>query len=96
MILADRLRVIRDAKHLSQSDIEKGTGLPPGYVFLVENGATVPRIETLEKWAEALGVPLSTLFYEGELPPVLLNLPSRLSADDIVWASSGREMRRSK
>jgi transcriptional regulator with XRE-family HTH domain len=34
-----------------------------------ENGHTIPSIETLEKWARALEVPLYQIFYEGENPP---------------------------
>jgi transcriptional regulator with XRE-family HTH domain len=59
----------------------------------VENGHTVPAIETLEKMARALEVPLYQLFYDGEEPPELPNLPKRKSADDIVWGNSGKEAR---
>ena len=58
MIIGDRLREIRIEKDLSQGDIEKRTGLLRCYVSRVENGHTVPSIETLEKMARALGVPL--------------------------------------
>jgi transcriptional regulator with XRE-family HTH domain len=59
----------------------------------VENGHTVPNIETLEKLARALEVPMYQLFYEGEDPPELLNLPKRQTADDIVWGRTGKEAR---
>ena len=51
MINGDRLREMRKAKQLSQDDIEKRTGLPRCYISRVENGHTVPAIETLEKMA---------------------------------------------
>jgi len=51
MIIADRLREMREAKQLSQGDIEKRTGLLRCYISRVENGHTVPAIETLEKMA---------------------------------------------
>ena len=38
-------------------------------------------------------VPLYQLFYEGEEPPELPNLPKRKSADDIAWGSTGKEAR---
>jgi hypothetical protein len=38
-------------------------------------------------------VPLYQLFYDGEEPPVLPNLPKRKTADDIAWGSSGKEAR---
>jgi len=93
MIIGDRLRALREVKKFSQGDIEKRTGLLRCYISRVENGHTVPAIETLEKMARALEVPLYQLFYDGEEPPELPNLPKRKSADDIVWGSSGKEAR---
>jgi transcriptional regulator with XRE-family HTH domain len=63
MILGDRIRELREAKKLSQGDIEKRTGLLRCYISRVENGHTVPAIETLEKIARACEVPLYHLFY---------------------------------
>jgi len=71
MIIGDRLRDMREAKQLSQGDIEKRTGLLRCYISRVENGHTVPAMETLEKMARALEVPLYQLFYEGDEPPKL-------------------------
>ena len=93
MIIGDRLRALREEKKFSQGDIEKRTGLLRCYISRVENGHTVPAIETLEKMARALEVPLYQLFYDGEEPPELPNLPKRKSADDIAWGSSGKEAR---
>jgi len=93
MIIGDRLRALREEKKLSQGDIEKRTGLLRCYISRVENGHTVPAIETLEKMARALEVPLYQLFYDGEEPPELPNLPKRKTADDIAWGSSGKEAR---
>ena len=93
MIIGDRLRDMREQKKLSQGDIEKRTGLLRCYISRVENGHTVPAIETLEKLARALEVPLYQLFYDGEEPPKLPNLPKRKSSDDIAWGSSGKDAR---
>ncbi len=93
MIIGDRLRALREDKKFSQGDIEKRTGLLRCYISRVENGHTVPAIETLEKMARALDVPLYQLFYDGEEPPVLPNLLKRKSADEIVWGSAGKEAR---
>ena len=49
--------------------------------------------ETLEKLARALECPLYQLFYDGEEPPQLPNLPKRKSSDDIAWGSAGKEAR---
>ena len=93
MIIGDKLRALREEKKLSQGDIEKRTGLLRCYISRVENGHTVPAIETLEKLARAMEVPLYQLFYDSEEPPELPNLPKRKSADDIAWGSAGKDRR---
>jgi len=91
MTIGDRLRAFREQKKLSQGDIEKRTGLVRPYISRVENGHVVPSIETLEKFARALEVPMYQLFYDGEEPPKVPNLPRRKSSDDTAWGSSGKE-----
>src|ERR1700722_8789874 len=93
MIIGDRLRALREEKQLSQGDIERRTGLLRCYISRVENSHTIPSIETLEKLARALEVPLYQLFYDGEESPVLQNLPKRKTADEIAWGSSGKNAR---
>ena len=93
MIIGDRLRALREEKILSQGDIEKRSGLFRCYISRVENGHTVPAIETLEKMARALEVPLYQLFYDGEEPPKLPNLLKRKTSDEIAWGSSGKDAR---
>ena len=90
MVISDRLRQLREDKKLSQGDIEKRTGLLRCYISRVENGHTVPAIETLEKLARALEVPLYQLFYDGEEPPKLPNLLKRKTSDEIAWGSTGK------
>jgi len=85
------LRAIREAKKLSQGDIEERSGLKRSYISRVENGHTVPSVETLEKWARALEVPLYQLFYEGEKPPKVLHFPNRKPAEEIFWGSNSKE-----
>jgi transcriptional regulator with XRE-family HTH domain len=93
VIIGERLRMLREEKKLSQGDIEKKTGLLRCYVSRVENGHTVLAVETLEKFARALEVPMYQLFYDGEEPPTLPNLLKRKSADDIVRGSPGKDAR---
>ena len=93
MVIGDRLRALREEKQLSQGDIEKRTGLLRCYISRVENGHTVPAIETIEKLARALEVPMYQVFYDGDTPPELPNLPKRKSSDDIAWGSSGKDGR---
>src|SRR5881628_1407927 len=92
MIIGERLRELREEKKLSQGDIEERTGLKRCYVSRVENGHTVPAIETLEKMARALEIPMYQLFYDGDEPPKLLNLPKRKTDEDL-WGSSGKDAR---
>jgi transcriptional regulator with XRE-family HTH domain len=93
MIIGERLRALRESKNLSQGDIEKRTGLLRCYISRVENGHTVPAVETLEKMARALEVPLYQLFYDGDEPPKWPNMPKRKSAGDAPWGSRGKEAR---
>jgi transcriptional regulator with XRE-family HTH domain len=93
MIIGERIRLLRETKSLSQGDIEKRTGLLRCYISRVENGHTVPAIETLEKLARAMEVPLYQLFYDGEEPPELPNLPKGKTGDEIAWGSTGKEAR---
>jgi transcriptional regulator with XRE-family HTH domain len=69
MNIGQRLLALRVAKNLSQGDIEKRTGLLRCYVSRVENGHTIPNLETLQRWANALEVEVYQLFFEGEGMP---------------------------
>src|SRR5208282_4440655 len=94
MIIGDHLRAIREEKKLSQGEIEKRTGLLRCYISRVENGHTVPAVETLEKFARALEVPLYQLFYDGEEPPPQHPIPSRRKPGaDTSWGNSGKDAR---
>jgi transcriptional regulator with XRE-family HTH domain len=88
MVIGDRLRALREGKNISQADIEKRTGLLRCYISRVENGHTVPTIETLEKMARALEIPMYQLFYDREDPP-----NTKLRKIDGGWGSSGRDAR---
>lgn len=70
MIVGERIRSLRELKGLSQGDVEKRSGMLRCYISRVENGHTVPSLETMEKFARALEVPLHQFFYEGTEPPV--------------------------
>jgi len=93
MIIGDRLRELREEKNLSQGDIEKRTGLLRCYISRVENGHTVPAIETLEKMSRALEIPLYQLFYEGKNPPVPPDLPNIKQRETGLYGSGRKESR---
>jgi transcriptional regulator with XRE-family HTH domain len=90
MMIGQRLRELRESKKLSQGDLEKRTGLLRCYTSRVENGHTVPSVETLEKYARALEIPTYRLFYEGDKPPEKPTLPSARKRDHL-WGATGKE-----
>jgi transcriptional regulator with XRE-family HTH domain len=93
MIIGERLRLLREYKQFSQGEIEKRTGLLRCYISRVENGHTVPAVETLEKFARALEVPLYQLFYESERSGELPSLNDGLNGGQRAWGSSGKDAR---
>jgi transcriptional regulator with XRE-family HTH domain len=91
MVIGDRLRNLREDKQMSQGDIERRTGLLRCYISRVENGHTVPSIETLEKMARALEVPLYRLFYDGERPPEYLASAKTITEEEDLWGKSRKQ-----
>jgi transcriptional regulator with XRE-family HTH domain len=84
MAIGARIRQLREQKKLSQGDIERVTGLLRCYTSRVENGHTVPSLETLERYAAALGLPLYQLFYAGDEPPPTPNLTPRRTLEELA------------
>src|SRR5260370_30788469 len=72
-LLATRLRALREQKGFSQGDLEERTGLLRCYISSVEHSHTVPSVDTLDRIARALDVPLHSLFCDGS--EALLRLP---------------------
>jgi transcriptional regulator with XRE-family HTH domain len=91
MIIGDRIREFRIAKRLSQKDMQDRTGLLRGYLSRVENGHTIPSIETLEKFAGALEIPLYQLFYDSANATTVPDLPGQRLPKEILWGSSGKD-----
>ena len=83
MIVGERLRELRIESKQSQGDIEEKTGLLRCYISRVENGHTVPAVETLEKLARALGVPMYRIFFNGDKPqaPKMFHKEEKLPID---------------
>jgi transcriptional regulator with XRE-family HTH domain len=67
MKIGTTIRAHRLQKGLSQGDIEKKTGLLRCYLSRVENGHTVPSLDTLSKIALALDLPIAQFFAEDSL-----------------------------
>jgi transcriptional regulator with XRE-family HTH domain len=91
MDIGNRLRSVREEKNLSQGDIEQRTGLLRCYISRVENGHTVPVVETLEKMARALEMPLYQLMFDGDKPPALPR--NRNGNHAAEWGSAGKDSR---
>ncbi len=66
MNIGETIRNFRLQKALSQGDIEKRTGLLRCYLSRVENGHTIPSLDTLAKIANAMDVPLASFFSDHE------------------------------
>ena len=90
MLIGARLRFMREEREMSQGDVERSTGLLRCYISRVENGHTVPSLETLERFAAALGVPLYTLFYTSVEEAQTPNLTGRKSLKELS-EQSGKE-----
>jgi transcriptional regulator with XRE-family HTH domain len=89
MILSDRIRELREEKNLSQGDIERRTGLIRSYLSRVENGHTVPSLDTLEKLASAFELPLYVLLYDGNEPPPIPKTP--VPNGKLAWGATGKD-----
>jgi transcriptional regulator with XRE-family HTH domain len=69
MLIGPRLRELREQRNLSQGDITEVIGLPRSYISRIENGHAAPSLETLQRLATALDVPLYRIFYSEEESP---------------------------
>ena len=89
MVIGERLKFLREQRKLSRGEIEKRTGLLRCYICRVENGYTVPAVETLTKFANALEVPMYRLFYEGKSRP---KPPKSVARRDLLWGAAPGEI----
>jgi len=79
MDIGKRLRELREAKGLSQGDIERRSGLLRSYISRVEGGYTAPSLVTLEKFAKALEVESYQLLFQGEGKPTAVRVPEHVA-----------------
>lgn len=92
MVIGDKLKALRAQKNLSQGDVEKRTGLLRCYISRVENGHTVPSVDTLEKMARALEVPMYH-FFTDEDHVKKPNLPAEGRVSRATNSKQEREVR---
>ena len=83
------LQVVRIERGLSQGDIERRTGLLRSYLSRVENGHTIPSLDTLSKIAGAMELPLSQFFSDSGHANGSKGLP-QLSEDEVRFLSQIR------
>ena len=81
MNIGTTIRGYRLQKGMSQGDIEKRTGLLRCYLSRVENGHTVPSLDTLQKIAGALDLPMGQFFADEAVSRDLATMA--LSEDEI-------------
>jgi len=89
MNIGETIRNYRLQKGMSQGDIEKRTGLLRCYLSRVENGHTIPSLDTLSKIAGAMELPLSQFFAEPGHSNGSKGLP-QLSDDEVRFLSQIR------
>jgi transcriptional regulator with XRE-family HTH domain len=87
--IGERIRAFRQQRGLSQGDIEQRTGLLRCYLSRVENGHTVPSLQTLARIATALEIPLAEFFMESDTPGV--NGLPQLSDDAVAFLTQMRQ-----
>jgi transcriptional regulator with XRE-family HTH domain len=93
LTIGERLRALREYKSLSQQDVQKRSGLYRTYISRVENGHTIPTLETLSRFAVALEVPVSHLVHEEGESYKWPILPKSVRTRESSWKPSGSEAR---
>jgi len=89
MNIGETIRNFRLQKGMSQGDIEKRTGLLRCYLSRVENGHTIPSLDTLAKIASAMEMPLAQ-FFAGDHPDNGSKALPQLSEDEIRFLTQIR------
>jgi len=89
MNIGETIRNLRLHKGMSQGDIEKRTGLLRCYLSRVENGHTIPSLDTLAKIAAAMEVPLSQFFSDSNHDNGSKTLP-QLTDDEVRFLTQIR------
>jgi transcriptional regulator with XRE-family HTH domain len=89
MNIGETIRNYRLQKGMSQGDIEKRTGLLRCYLSRVENGHTIPSLDTLSKIANAMELPLGQFFADHFSKGSAKNLPP-LTEDEVRFLTQIR------
>jgi len=90
MNIGETIRNFRLEKGMSQGDIEKRTGLLRCYLSRVENGHTIPSLDTLAKIAGAVEIPLGHFFADSAPDNGAQKAMPQLSEDEVRFLSQIR------
>ena len=90
MNIGDTIRNFRLQKGMSQGDIEKRTGLLRCYLSRVENGHTIPSLDTLAKIAGAMEMQLGQFFAESSTDNGHGKVVPQLTDDEVRFLSQIR------
>ncbi|MEW6417237.1 MAG: helix-turn-helix transcriptional regulator [Nitrospirota bacterium] len=66
-LLGARIKELRKAKRLSQSQLSESIGIDPKHLSRIEVGNSYPSLDRLERMAEVLGVDIKDFFEFGHL-----------------------------
>lgn len=77
--IGKRIKRIRLAKGMSQNDVRRACGLFACYISRVENGVTMPSLETLERFAQGFAMPLHDLLYQ-----ITFHVPKAIAPDPVT------------
>jgi len=83
MTLGERLRLLRRRRRLTQFELAEQAGLAQAYLSQLESGRRQASLETLERLAEALEVPLGTLL-DGQQATSTAGVSAEPSADEVL------------
>ena len=90
MNIGETIRNFRLGKNMSQGDIEKRTGLLRCYLSRVENGHTIPSLDTLAKIATAMEMPLGHFFTDVGVDNGAPRPAPRLTEDEVRFLTQIR------
>ena len=60
--LSERLKYLRETRHLTQKDLGQMAGISQATIAHIEKGTKDPSVDTLDKIAAALDIHIATLF----------------------------------
>lgn len=72
--IGNRIRSLRQRLNVTQSQVEKATGIPQSNLSEFENGKLTPTIQTLSKIARFFDVSISYLLGESNVDGVKMNV----------------------